>query len=120
MKIITKKVGKPAKIIELDKLDLRIMQNLVGGLIQPVYMGNVICWVNEEGKLYGLDVNVAVTASGSGEFLDTLHGDIFFTNEEDGDEGLSDAQINMLLAKLNRGTCTFAGSDMHEVPIFQV
>ena len=104
-------------ITEMKTLELEDMQSLVGGLIQPVYMDDIICWVDEEGKLKGKDVNVALTSSYMGEILDTLHGDIFFTNEEEGDEGLNSLQIQSLLERLNDGLQTFACSDMHPVPI---
>lgn len=120
MKIITKKVGESAVMTEVDELRLDVMQSLVGGLIQPVYMDDIICWVNEEGKLDGLDVNIALVSSADGELLDTLHGDVFFTNEEEGQEELNSLQIQSLLEKLNDGLCTFACSDMHEVPVLAI
>lgn len=120
MRIITKKVGEGAVVAEVENLTLEAMQALVGGLIQPVYMDDIICWVNEEGKLFGLDVNVALTAGPFGKVIDTLHGDIFFTNEEEGNEGLNDIQVQSLLERLNDGTRTFARSDMHIVPILTI
>ena len=119
MRIITKKDAEPAVVTELKTMNLDIMQNLVGGLIQPVYMDNMICWVNEEGKLNGLDVNIALV-SADGELLDTLHGDVFFTNDEEENEGLTSLQIKSLLERINDGLCTFAHSDMHEVPIMTI
>ena len=120
MKIITKKVGKNAEVTEVEKLDLEYMQAIVGGLIHPVYMDDIICWVNEEGKLNGVDVNIALTETYAGEIVDTVHGDIFFTNVEEGEEGLDDHQIQSLLERLNFGLWTFASSDLHQVPILTI
>ena len=120
MKIITKNIGEPARVTEIEKLELADMQSLVGGLIQPIYMDDVICWCNEESKILGMDVNIALTASYMGEIVDTVHGNIFFTNFEEGQEGLDSRQIQSLLERLNGGLRTFARSDMHQVPIVMI
>lgn len=120
MKIITKRVGETAEVAEIKKLELEDMQRLVGGLIQPLYMDDVICWCNDEGKLLGMDVNIALTSSYAGEVIDTIHGDVFFTNVEEGREGLNNDQIQSLLERLNNGLRTFARSDLHQVPILVI
>ena len=120
MKIITKRVGEAAKITEIEKLELEGMQKLVGGLIQPVYIDDMICWVDEEGKLKGKEINIAMTDSYMGEIIGTLEGDVFFTNETEGEEGLSSSQIQSLLERLNNGLRTFARSDLHLVPILVI
>lgn len=38
---------------------LETLQGLVGGLIQPITLGNGVLWCNEEGKLQGLPHNWA-------------------------------------------------------------
>ena len=45
-----------------DKVTLEEMQKCVGGYIEPIYIGgNKIMFVNEEGKINGLEMNVAAT-----------------------------------------------------------
>lgn len=117
MKIVTKKVGEMAKVKEVKNLSLEMMQSLVGGLIQPIYIEDSICWCNEEGKLLGMDVNLALTTDFLGEIVDTVNGDVFFTSADEENEGLNDRQIQSILEKVNDGICTLASSDMHFVPI---
>lgn len=121
MKIVTKRVGESAMVTEVKKLELEDMQALVGGLIQPVYLQDqVICWIDEEGKLKNKEINIALSASYLGDIIGTLEGDAFFTNDEEGNEGLSGRQIQSLLEQLNDGLQTFASSDLHQVPILVI
>ena len=120
MKIITKRVGEAAVVSDVEKLELEDMQELVHGLIQPIYMDDIICWCNDEGKLRGMDVNLALTETYAGEIIDTVHGDVFFTGAEEGEEGLNACQIQSLLERLNDGIRTFARSDFHQVPILVI
>lgn len=120
MKIITKAVGEHAVTKKVEKLELADMQSLVDGLIQPVYLGKeIICWCNEEGKLNNMDVNLALASEEDGTIVDTIHGNIFFTNEAEGDEGLNPKQIELLLEQLNNGVFTFT-YDMNIVPVILI
>lgn len=119
MKIIVKEVGKSAEVRDVERLELEDMQKLVGGLIQPVYMGDIIIWCNEEGKLTGQQVNVVLADKDLSKAYDTLNGDIFFTNEEEGDEGLSDYQIQSILEKVNDGAITF-DRDLQPIPVLGI
>lgn len=58
IKVILLEPGKLARETEIDA-SLKGMQNVVGGLIEPVYCFQepVCCIVNEEGKIAGLDLN---------------------------------------------------------------
>ena len=120
MKIVTKRVGEAAAVSEVEKLELKDMQAIVDGLIQPIYLDDIICWCNEESKLLGMDVNIALTETYAGEIIDTVHGDVFFTNAVEGEEGLNTGQIQSLLERLNDGIRTFARSDFHQVPILVI
>lgn len=49
-------------MIEIPSVDaLEPLQKLVGGLIEGVSLGDIYAYVNEEGKILGLPVNVIAT-----------------------------------------------------------
>ena len=56
MKIIVVEPLEAPYIQEIDGT-LQSMQNIVGGLIEPIYINDVAIVVNEEGKLIGLPAN---------------------------------------------------------------
>lgn len=58
IKVVLLEPGKVARVTKIDA-SLEGMQNVVGGLIEPVYCFQepVCCIVNEEGKITGLDLN---------------------------------------------------------------
>lgn len=122
MRIVVKKVGMKAEVMEVEKLGLDEMQELVGGLIEPVYFDDegIICWVNEEGKLNGLETNIAIMSRHFEKVVDTLNGDVFFTNMEEGKEGLTVFQEDYILRKLNKATCCFVDSNANMIPVLSV
>lgn len=57
-KVVVIEPGKKAEVREITKLSLRVMQDIVGGMIECVPLGgNKLLVVNEEGKLDGLPLN---------------------------------------------------------------
>lgn len=77
----------------------------VGGLIECVEISKGIdMWINEEGKMYGLDYNVRATAfywtrHPAAFMRDVIVGDVVLTGgvgEEGETLGLSPAQVNWL------------------------
>ena len=105
MIIITKKVNEPCEIKTMDTLELKDMQAMVGGYIECLHVGNgVDMWLNDEGKLYGLPVNL-VLGSPEREILDTIQGDVFFASCDDEGTtiGLTDEQVNWVKQKLDSG-----------------
>ena len=50
---------------------------------------------------------------------DTLNGNIFFTNEEEGSEGLSEQQVQLILEKVNNGAFTFT-QDHQMIPVLGI
>ena len=90
---------------------LKVMQGVVGGLIQPIDFGftadTMTMWVNEEGKLMDLPINQFGTLFYQRYFgaSDIIVGDIVFTGGTD-DEGytlgLDAKQIELLRAILDR------------------
>ena len=79
MEIVFKEPGKPVRGMVIDG-SLQTMQQLVGGYIEHVSLGNSLgCLMNEEGKLLGLEPN------GFYYNGDPLVGNLIFLGE-DGEE----------------------------------
>lgn len=75
--------------LEAPEGSLRILQGAVGGYIQAVDLNeNLTMWLNEEGKLEGLDTNLFGTLLFRQRFgdVDTIVGNIVLTGGTD-DEG---------------------------------
>lgn len=84
---------------------LKQMQEAVGGWIEHVQYrrdGMVDIWINEEGKLRGLDINPIATALSSVFGYDVLVGDALITRtDENGDTvPLTPADIERLTAEI--------------------
>ena len=94
--------GNEPEIIEF-KHDIKEMQRLVGGLIQPVYAfeddGVIVC--NDEGKLLGMPLNRGLYDE-TGKLYDIIAGDFFIcrapVNSEDF-ESLTEDQIEKYMDK---------------------
>ncbi len=89
MKVLFKDVEKPIHQMVIPN-DLSVMQQLVGGLIEPVYLtaeSAMIC--NEEGKIKDMDANFYFE-----ETEDIIYGPVLFVGV-DGEEfcDLSDEEI---------------------------
>jgi len=66
IKVVVAKVGEPAEVIETDN-GLEAMQEIVGGLIEPLRIrGAVFMVVNEEGRMRGLPRNRIFTITEEG------------------------------------------------------
>ena len=95
IRVLIKLVGhKPIKATIKD--DLKILQDIVGGLIEVVELTediDIIC--NEEGKLEGLLPNINLD-------YDIIVGDIIFCSHDDMGNftSLTDEQIKRILAEL--------------------
>lgn len=95
MNIIVKKVNEEPKVVSYEEFGLDEMQEIVGGLIEAVYVGGEIdLWCNDEGKIFGLPSNIALGDVDERRLLDVINGDIFFAaRNESGDTiGLTEAQ----------------------------
>lgn len=64
--------------------DLRELQSAVGGLIEPIYIGNgKVMFINGEGKLMGLPVNLNATLRlNRAGITDYVAGSALITTEE--------------------------------------
>ena len=60
-------------------------------------------WLNEEGKLIDLPLNVALTGDDVFNVLDIIQGNVFFAGHdgEGGTIGLTDAQITWIINHFN-------------------
>ena len=57
MRVVIKKVGEPAKVVEIENT-LSALQEIVGGYIEVVGVGGEVLMIcNEEGKLNGAKYN---------------------------------------------------------------
>lgn len=72
---------------------LESLQEIVGGLIEPIYLDSVAIVVNEEGKINGMEFNRALYHEG--ELVDLIFGTFFICGlgEEDF-TSLSDEDVN--------------------------
>lgn len=63
--------------------DLKTFQGIVGGLIEVVEFGDVLCIINEEGKLLDLEPNFAypIGVQEGKRYFDIIAGDCFFVGE---------------------------------------
>ena len=111
MKIVVKNPNEAAEVREVEALELRTMQEIVGGYVQmlPVEGIDVDLWCNEEGKLEGREPNIAI--AGPEGVFDIVVGTAFFAEGDDeGDEvGLGDDKVEMLLDALNAPTAVAYG-----------
>lgn len=87
-------VTPKARVLHYHKVPRRldVLQGLVGGHIEAVSApdGAWFCYVNEEGKLLGLDPNIAATSlvrhlsrAGGSAFSDFLVGNVVFVGPVD-------------------------------------
>lgn len=107
MKIIVKKYNEEPMVVERDEVTLDDMQEMVGGMIECLHVGgNVDMWLNDEGKLLDLPLNLILANEDRG-VLDTIHGDIFFAGSDDSGElvGLKDGELTWIQNKLS---CEFS------------
>lgn len=105
--VIIKTTGE-RKTVDLEdpsKSELSIMQEVVGGWVEPVDVADgMTLWCNEEGKIQGLPSNYpAMQSTSAGEFLmpgDVIAGDVIITGgtDDEGDTlGLTEDQVSALM-----------------------
>jgi hypothetical protein len=89
---------------------LETMQEIVGGWIERAYMferfiqERIDPIINEEGKLIGLEPQVAVLDRDGNRVLDLIMGNcVFVSHDDEGNTiGLTDRQINIIREELGR------------------
>lgn len=99
MNVIYCKVGCPPEVKEIDG-SLRSMQDLVGGYIEAIYLGDggvLVC--NENGKIDGSLPNRFAYDVRNG-IIDMIFGDFFIAGDGEEDfDGLTDAQMKRYLER---------------------
>jgi Domain of unknown function (DUF3846) len=104
-------VGNPVlKVVENFEHSLESLQKFVGGYIEAVRVtDSIVIWVNEEGKLEGLEGNFYLTDK-NGLPFDTIAGNALFTgsNAEGDTVSLTDEEVEEIKNRfINRGTFIF-------------
>lgn len=95
IKVVVIEAGETAiKVIEKFEHSLENMQKFVGGYIEAVRVNDSITiWMNEEGKLQGLEPNFYLTDS-KGNPLDLVVGNALIAGTKNNDTvSLTDAEI---------------------------
>ena len=93
-------VVEPERRLELREIDgsLKSMQEIVGGLIQPIYLNDSIALVcNDEGKLMNLPANRGLRDE-DGQIYDIVSGTFFLC----GAPGDSDHFTSLTLEQIER------------------
>lgn len=108
MKAIVKRVGADPAVEDIGA-DLRSLQTIVGGLIEPYRLDektDLIC--NDEGKILGMPMNVAIgirpEGEDEGDIADIICGDIIIVgvNSKEGEYvDLTDEQTSMYMRKMS-------------------
>lgn len=101
MKVVIKKVNRELEVVEING-ELEQMQEIVGGFIERIEIPmlsehKIDLYINEEGKLFDLDDNVALIRNNT--LLDIIKGDFFMIGylEDTGENcSLSDEQISFI------------------------
>lgn len=95
MRVVVTRPQQVPEVVEIEN-DLSAMQDVVGGYIECVHMGDLDIWVNEEGRLIGLPFNRFV---GGVPLVGTI---IVSGSTKDGATvGLSDKQVTAALGLLH-------------------
>ena len=103
MKAVVIKTTKDKSVVEFENSTCyETLKTAVGGWIERVSLGDTELWVNEEGKLIGLEQNPIGTALWveAYGFNDYIAGDIIITggaDDEGNTLGLSDEQVEYYL-----------------------
>lgn len=104
LRVVVAEPGKPAEIREIDNT-LEAMQAVVGGNLEclPICTGHDV-WINEEGKLLGLEPNrMIATGHGDGSAWDVV-GTLFVADSDCGETiSLSKQTAQALVVALNAG-----------------
>lgn len=101
MRYIYKSAIGNAETHECKELDLDTMQALVGGYIEMVSIKDYAIICNEDGKLLGLDENIAI-ADGHGIISDIVVGDIIIAKVSGEDlTEMSNSEADRICTTLN-------------------
>ena len=95
MRIVVKNVGCNPKVKEIEG-SLQEMQKIVGGYIQCMpFPNNILCVLNEEGKLMNLQPNFVYNS-------DVIVGNVFFCSAgEEEFESLTEEQTEFIMETMH-------------------
>lgn len=102
IRVVLVEAGNPEiKIIEKWDHSLENVQQFVGGYVQAIRItDSITMWMNEEGKLQGLEPNFVMVNEGVTS-TDTIVGNVLIagTDSEGDDVSLTDQEIELLQEK---------------------
>ena len=107
------------EIIDNFNHELENMQKVVGGYIEALTVHEsdngreLVVWLNEEGKLIGLEPNFVLAIKETGKVADIVMGNVLITavNEKGDTAGLTDADVQTIkqIFEFGRSVVTPAG-----------
>lgn len=114
VKVAVKEVGKGLEVKEMA-LDLKAMQTFVDGYIEMPFIcrelsnAGIDIVINEEGKLIGLEENIAIVDDKQ-RIIDMLVGNVMFVGHDGHGRtiGLNEEQIKLLKNTLKYAVCVIA------------
>lgn len=116
--IVVKEVGKELKFEETE-ITLEKMQKLVGGYIECFRLpNNIDMWLNEEGILEQLKLNVLILNKETGQEEHHILGNIFFASHDDEGNtiGLTNKQIDWISENIKLiGNAKYPNEEEYEV-----
>ncbi|MDA1509610.1 DUF3846 domain-containing protein [Bacillus cereus] len=102
IRVVIVETGSPEiKIIEAWEHSLENLQQFVGGYIEPIRIDeSITMWLNEEGKMQGLEPNFVLVNKGV-TVADTVVGNVLIagTDREGNTISLTDKEIEILQEK---------------------
>jgi len=108
-KVISIRTDNTVEVKEVESIEYETLSTAVNGMIELVSISEDIdMWLNEEGKLIGLEPNVIATMLFYQAFskFDLVMGDVIITGGSDGEGktiGLSDESIVDIMTMLQSG-----------------
>jgi len=108
-KVISIRTDNTVEIKEVESIEYETLSTAVNGMIELVSINEDIdMWLNEEGKLIGLEPNVIATIIWNKVFpnFDVVMGDVIITggaDEEGNTTGLSDKSIQDVMVLIQDG-----------------
>lgn len=124
VKVVVKEVGKELEVREVAKVDLKFMQTVVDGYIEMPCMSRALSGadvdivINEEGKLIGLEENIAIMQGH--KVIEMLVGNVVFVGHDGrgNNIGLKDEQIELIKKVISNGA-VYKGSEIIKVGMMQ-
>jgi hypothetical protein len=111
IRVVTLKANSNELVVNEEfEHSLENMQKSVGGYIEAITLSHdpktdrmVTVWLNEEGKIRGLQPNFAMIQKSDNKLLDVIVGDVLITStdEEGSTVGLTDEELELVKEQFN-------------------